>query len=396
MAPTKVSLSTLQLQASLSMGFRPLYLLASLWAIVSVSLWVFAPELVKPPLAGMYWHAHEMLWGFVCTIAVGFLLTASATWTGINPLYGRPLALLCLIWIGGRVLLLVGGTSALLSAAALDSLFFLFAAVAIGRSVVLSKNWRNLVMPFLLCFLAASQFVYLYSASTFNTKLMWQSFNIAWVVMALISLLIGSRVIPFFTGRGLSDPTVPLLAPLQRVLLVLGAVAVTGLSIRLTWLTGVALSAAALIVFYQLSRWYRAAMWQESLLWVLHIGYACIGMGLFSSGLYFCQDVLGLQLRLAIPIHTIGVAGFGILIIGMLVRTSQGHLGLALAASPWLRLSFYSMILCAALRVSALWPSSFSVSLMHLSTLFWILSLGIYIFHFSFRLLSPRPSGTLN
>ena len=43
-------------------------------------------------VAGIAWHAHEMLWGFIATIAVGFLMTAGTSWTGINPLSGRALA----------------------------------------------------------------------------------------------------------------------------------------------------------------------------------------------------------------------------------------------------------------------------------------------------------------
>ena len=78
--------------AFLSFGFRPLYLLGTAWAAISIALWIFAPQLLQGPLGGAAWHAHEMLWGFVATIAVGFLMTAGANWTGINPLHGRPLA----------------------------------------------------------------------------------------------------------------------------------------------------------------------------------------------------------------------------------------------------------------------------------------------------------------
>lgn len=392
MANAKFSFRTVELEASLSMGFRPLYLLAVLWAILSVSLWVYAPAYLSPSLFVMYWHAHEMLWGFVGTIAVGFLLTASATWTGINPLFGRPLALLCLLWVSSRALFLWGTPATLPIAGALDSLFFLIAAVAIARSVVLSKNWRNLMMPLLLCFLAATQFVFVLSAAQFNTALMWQSFNIAWVVMAVISLLISSRVIPFFTQRRLANPSIPLLASLQPVILALGVMTIAALMAALNAVAGALLVVAGIIVFYQIARWHQREIWQESLLWILFVGYACIGAGLLVAGAYFAQSTLGLQVRLAVPIHVVGVAGFATLIIGMLVRTSQGHLGLALSTTPSLRMAFYGMLLCAVFRLIALWPSAFAIQALHLSTLFWVLSLGLYINFFVFRLLSPRPT----
>src|SRR5690606_5568928 len=82
-----------QLEAFLELGFRPLYIAGCAWALLSVAIWIFTPQWLSGPLTGAAWHAHEMLWGFVATIAVGFLLTASATWTGVNPLKGVPLAI---------------------------------------------------------------------------------------------------------------------------------------------------------------------------------------------------------------------------------------------------------------------------------------------------------------
>ena len=63
----------------LSLGFRPLYMAGCAWSLISIAIWVFAPSLLTGTLNGVVWHAHEMLWGFVATIAIGFLLTASAT-----------------------------------------------------------------------------------------------------------------------------------------------------------------------------------------------------------------------------------------------------------------------------------------------------------------------------
>ncbi|MBO1996979.1 NnrS family protein [Staphylococcus epidermidis] len=43
---------------------RPLYMAGCLWAVVSVALWVFAPQWLAGRLGGVQWHAHEMLWAF--------------------------------------------------------------------------------------------------------------------------------------------------------------------------------------------------------------------------------------------------------------------------------------------------------------------------------------------
>ncbi|MFQ6721969.1 NnrS family protein, partial [Bordetella pertussis] len=77
-----------QWRAFLELGFRPLYLVGAAWGALSVALWIGAPQWLGGAMAGVIWHAHEMLWGFIGAIAVGFLLTAAATWTGVNPLRG--------------------------------------------------------------------------------------------------------------------------------------------------------------------------------------------------------------------------------------------------------------------------------------------------------------------
>src|SRR6478672_781162 len=76
------------------LGFRPFYLLASVFASLSIALWAlqFAGWLGRPYLEGPIWHAHEMLFGFVQAVIVGFLFTAGANWTGRPTPTGLPLA----------------------------------------------------------------------------------------------------------------------------------------------------------------------------------------------------------------------------------------------------------------------------------------------------------------
>ena len=65
------------------LGFRPFYLLASVFAALSIPLWAlqFSGLLQHAYLAGPVWHAHEMLFGFALAVIVGFLFTAGRNWT---------------------------------------------------------------------------------------------------------------------------------------------------------------------------------------------------------------------------------------------------------------------------------------------------------------------------
>src|SRR5690606_2493688 len=109
-------------------------------ALISIAIWIFAPGWTSAPLAGVVWHAHEMLWGFIATIAVAFLLTASATWTGFNPLKGRWLALISVLWIVARGGYLVGGDVATHIACASELAFFVVSAFCLMRVMVKGKS----------------------------------------------------------------------------------------------------------------------------------------------------------------------------------------------------------------------------------------------------------------
>ena len=91
-----------------ALGFRPFYLLASVFAALSIALWAmqFAGWPGTAYLQGPAWHAHEMVFGFTLAVVTGFLFTAGRNWTGQPTPTGLPLALLAMLWLTGRVLVL--------------------------------------------------------------------------------------------------------------------------------------------------------------------------------------------------------------------------------------------------------------------------------------------------
>jgi uncharacterized protein involved in response to NO len=91
--------------ALLSYGFRPFFLLGSIYAGLAIMAWLplFYGELeLMTAFAPRDWHVHEMLYGYLPAVITGFLLTAVPNWTGRLPLQGTPLLVLVLIWVAGR------------------------------------------------------------------------------------------------------------------------------------------------------------------------------------------------------------------------------------------------------------------------------------------------------
>ena len=199
-----------QWKAFLELGFRPLYLLGCLWAALSVALWVYAPQWIAGRMPGVFWHAHEMLWAFVATIAVGFLFTAGSNWTGRNPLQGRALGALCLLWLVARAGFLLPGPQAFAVAALCETAFFCWAALALGRAIQVARSRRNYGLPLLLAGLGVADALYLWSIWQGDYGALMQRFNAGLLCMAVIALLIARRVIPFFAMRAVSGLQIPM------------------------------------------------------------------------------------------------------------------------------------------------------------------------------------------
>lgn len=385
-APSQARPAPPQWAAFLELGFRPLYVLGCLWAAVSVGLWVFAPTWLQGRLSGVVWHAHEMLWGFIATIAVGFLLTASGNWTGRVPLKGRALGGLSALWIVARASYLIPGELAFGLAAACELLFFAWAACALGQVIYGARNQRNYGVPLLVLGLGVANALYLLAAWQGDFVLLMQRFHTGLLCMAVLTLLVARRVIPFFAMRAIPGLEIPMLTRSGPWQLGAGGLAITcGL---LGWRSAMALflAVAGALALVQCVAWRPWSVRRVPLLWILYVGYAALGAGLLVAA----AQASGWVLRAAWPVHVIGVAGFSVLIIGMVTRTALGHLGRPLRADRLMVCCYALVIVAATSRLLALIPSALTVNLLHASTTAWMLGFALYLWRFVPMMIRPR------
>lgn len=377
---------TPQWQAFMELGFRPLYVAGAFWAAVSVLLWIFMPQWLAGQMNGVIWHAHEMLWGFIATIAVAFLLTAGANWTGIVPLQGSALAALTALWLAARVAYLVPGATAFWLGALCDALFYLAAALALGRSVYPSRSKRNYGLPLLLLGLGAAHVLYMMAAAGGDYLLLLQRFNTGLLCMAIIALLIARRVIPFFAMRAVPGLTIPMHTRSGHWQLGVSVLAVLFGLLGMPQAMAAALAAAGVLALVQVVAWKPAAVLHKPILWILYLGYAGLGVGLMVAA----AQTLGWIVRMAWPAHVIGIAGFSVLIIGMMTRTALGHLGRPLQTDRNMVASYILVILATVLRLIALVPSSITLYALHASAAAWIAAFVLYLWRFFPLLIRPR------
>jgi uncharacterized protein involved in response to NO len=193
-------------------------------------------------------------------------------------------------------------------------------------------------------------------------------------------------VIPFFAMRAVAGLKLPMQTRTGQVQLGVCVVAVIGLLAGLRLPTAIALGIAGLLSLLQLVRWRPYAVRGNPLLWILYAGYAGLGVGLVMAA---CAAA-GVNLPPALPVHMIAMAGFSVLIIGMVTRTALGHLGRPLATDRSMLASYVLMLAAVALRLAAIAPSAFSQPAMHLSAAAWIAALALYLWRFAPLLIRPR------
>ena len=290
------------------------------------------------------WHRHEMVFGYSSAVIAGFLLTAVPNWTGHPTAKGIPLFLLCGFWILGRLAMLLSGHLPPSFVALCDVPFYLVVALSILPSLVKSKNKRNYFFLLLLTFQSVANGVMHFGDPELGMRM---GLNI----LILIMLIIGGRVIPFFTenAKGIKiyrDPRIEKLAMLCAIL-----AGILDIWRVVPILSGFALLLAALSNLWRFIQWKTIETIDEPLLWVLHAGYFWLVIGMFLKAM----DLFGFHIPNAVANHAFTVGGIGTLTLGMMARVSLGHTGRKLKVGFPVVIAFLIVNVAAFIRVFWVW-----------------------------------------
>lgn len=377
------------------LAFRPFFLGGSLFSIVALSIWGgFLSEgwpitfYTNP----FWWHTHEMLFGFGGAIVVGFLLTAVQTWTGIPGVRGWQLACLFLLWLTARLgMLLIREPTEWL--ATMDIVWLPASAMMLAYPVLKVKMWRNLLFVPLLLLMALVNGQMHYAAFQGDHVLAMQAADSGLLLITVLMLVLGGRVIPFFTSVRLGFPQperlswleLSALIPVVFVLLV----TMSQGSIN-SDLVVVMLFVAGAANTWRFWRWQPWLTLQEPLLWSLHLSYACIVAGLLLLAL---TPIIGWSN--AIALHVLAIGGMGGLILAMICRVTLGHTGRPMqlpgkAVGFALGLPVLSALLRSVLPELA---PDLRVNFHVISILLWILAYGTFLVFYSHMLLQKRVDG---
>ena len=387
----------LNIPTLLRLAFRPLFLGASLFSVMAMGWWTYFwlnPTAWNPYGGPIWWHGHEMLFGFGSAIVVGFLLTAVGAWTGVTGLRGKPLGGLVSCWLLGRLLLAFGPTLPPWILLGADVSFLVFAAAAMAYPVVKVKQWRNLMFAPMLLLLALLNGFSHWGVLTQQPDLATRALHGAIMLIVLIITVVGGRVIPFFTAAATGSQRH---APLKWLevfgagtIIALVVLAFVGFSNVPPMFMAILCLSAALINGWRFLRWGIQYSWSVPLLWSLHLGYAFVPVGLVALALYS----VGFLPSVSIALHCFTAGAIGGMILAMISRVTLGHTGRQLKPPRAIVPAFIFVLLGATMRVvvPALWPE-YAQWAIGVAGVLWVLAYGIFCALYGPMLLKPRVDG---
>lgn len=380
------------------LAFRPLFLLAALFSVLSMVVWFafwHGDILLRPHGGLMFWHQHEMLFGFAAAVVAGFLLTAVQNWTGLPSINGGPLLGLVALWLAGRILMAFPMGLPGWLVAAVDLAFLPLVAGIMAQLVIAGKRWRNLLFVPALALLTLANLLMHLGVLKGNALLIREAAYLAVLLITLVMVLVGGRVIAMFTANRLGLTRKPAIPALE--MLSLGSVMLVMLS-QLLIACGVVVPAtlqaglmgvAALANALRMSRWGGLHSWREPLLWGLHLSYAFIPLGLamWALALLFGN-------RPEAAVHALTIGGMGTMMLGMMARVSLGHTARPIRTLPGIGVALGLMVAAAVLRapVLVLFPQITHWTY-NLGIIFWCIAYLIFLFHYTAPLLSARLDG---
>lgn len=374
------------------LGFRPFYLGGAFFSAIAILLWLhtlFGHPGTVNDINPLYWHAHEMVFGFALAVIAGFLLTASNNWTGILPAAGLPLAVLFALWAAARFAM---ANDHLILAATSDISFSLMLVALLFRVLFLARLWKNFTLLSLVMLLGALNAVFyliLLQALPINPL---YPIELALLVILQLLVIMGGRVIPMFTQNGVIGIKVwkPQLLVILTPLLTL--VGISGWLLAPPRLAFLLCLIAASVNFIRWLGWKPWRCLKHPMLWVLQLGYIWIPITFLGMGL----QSMGFVSR-SLPMHALAVGAMGLIIAGMITRTAMGHTGRPISASP-IETTLFSLITISGIsRVGAAIPlfqtPDITMILLILSATTWTLGFALYVYRYTPWLFRPRLDG---
>lgn len=375
-----------------ALGFRPFFLFSAIASVILILLWLpylYGHLSLASHFNPLMWHAHEMVFGFTTGVIAGFLLTAARNWTSLETPSGTPLIIIFAIWCLGRLAVTVPLGLPASAIATLDLLFIPSVIAGLAGPLIKARNMRNIPFLFILALLwFANLLMHLEPLGISNSARAGADLGLGVVILVIV--IMGGRVIPFFTRNPLPGMT-PRQWGFVEFCSVFGTVALLFLEllVPLAIVPAIWSLLLGLILLLRVAGWYDKRIWQHPIIWVLHVAYASIALGFVLKGI----ALMGL-VPASTAIHMLAYGGIGLITLGMMGRVSLGHTGRKLQLPPLTVLGIKVLAVGTLFRLGAtLFGGALGSALLGLAALCWILAFGAFAKEYLPYLIKPRIDG---
>lgn len=390
----------------LNLGFRIFFLSASVFAIITMVAWhllLIGQVRFLAVLNPIFWHGHEMLFGYGCAVIAGFLLTAVKAWTSVPMPVGWRLFGIFVPWLVARVLWLgagiIGSDVGLAVAWLCDVLFWVLTTFVVARAVWLARQKRQAGIVAKLVLLLLCQLGF--GVGMVSNEQAWMSVSlyVALFLIVGVVLTIGRRVLPFFIEKGVmvgrdGKPTgeqvvLPNALWRDRISLISFIGVAVGTLLSQPVLLTVSALVCAGVNAWRLIGWYHQGIWQKPLLWSLYLSF----WGLVVS-LLLLAWLPWTTYSLSLAVHSLALTAIGMTTVAMMARVSLGHTGRNIHAPPKLTaMMFGLMILCMLVRVFLPMMVDDYLQVLSYSQLLWVMCFVLFVIGFGRMLVQPRVDG---
>ena len=378
-------------------GFRPFFLGAGALAVFLVPWWAAAVAW-RVPLGSAWapalWHGHEMLFGFVGAAIAGFLLTAVPSWTGERGFAGWPLVALATLWGLGRVAVGTSDTWSPAWVTGLEAAFLPALIALIAPSLVRTRN-RNTPLLAVLAALWGVDLAFYWGVWRGDATLARHALYVGIDIVLLLVTVVGGRIIPAFTSSALKQQGIASPRHTWRAMTPLAIGAMVAITLIDLWkpesaMAGTVAAAAALIQAVRLAQWQGLRTFRLPIVWVLHLGYLWLVIGLALKALALVADVSFAHFYL--HALTIGVAGT--MILAVITRASLGHTGRPLRVTHSTIWAYALLTAAAVARVFGpqLLPLAYT-QVVVLAAGLWTAAFVLFLKVYVPILLGPRADG---
>jgi uncharacterized protein involved in response to NO len=298
------------------------------------------------------------------------------------------------LWLAGRLAMAVVNVLPFWAIATAE-LALLPTLIALLAPPIVRAGNRNLPLLGVITLLWLIDAAFMRALQTGDILLAAGASRVGVDLVLMLVAVIGGRIVPAFSGNALRR-TGSNVAPVTRgwlEVIAIGSVALVALCDLLlpdSPVAGVLAGIAAAAHAVRLAGWRSFRVRGEPILWVLHVGYAWVPVGLALKAFWLLGDV-GWAMKWQ---HALTYGAFATMILAVMTRASLGHTGRPLVVTRAIAVAYVVLTAGALLRVfGGAWAPDYYLPVLSASGLAWVLAFLIFVWVYGPILMSPRVDG---